>query len=221
MKKQSRFAVIGLGNFGFHVARALYEAGSEVVAIDIDQEKVQRIVDYCTYAVLGDAGNKEFLAGQGIEEMTAVVVSTGERSHMATLITLYLKEMEVPRILVKAINEDHGRILKKVGANDVIFPEKDIAVKIARSLSIPNILEFIPLTEEYTITEASAPQHYLGKTLADLDLRKKHHVTVIGIKDVLTGNFSLAPSPAYLIKDSDLLIFLGKTEDIDKALQGR
>jgi len=220
MKKHNRFAVIGLGNFGFHVAQALFAAGHEVVAIDIDPEKVQRIQDYSTYVILGDAGNKEFLTSQGIGEMNAVVVSTGERSHLATLVTLYLKEIGVPRILVKAINEDHGRILRKVGATDVIFPEKDIALKIARSLSTPNILECIPLAEEYTLTEAGAPKHYIGKTLADLDLRKKHHVTVIGIRDMLTGSFSLPPSPSYLIKDSDLLIFLGKTEDIDKALEG-
>ncbi|NLC70716.1 MAG: TrkA family potassium uptake protein [Desulfuromonadaceae bacterium] len=221
MKKHSRFAVIGLGNFGFHVTQALYETGHEVIAIDINQDKVQRIQDHASYAILGDAGNKEFLIGQGLGDMTAVVVSTGERSHLSTLITLYLKEMAVPRILVKALNEDHGRILMKVGASDVIFPEKDMAKKIARSLSTPNILEYIPLAGEYTITEADPPKHYLGKTLADLELRRKHHVTVLGIKDVLTGSFSLAPSPSYIIKDSDLLIFLGKADDIDKSLEDR
>jgi len=221
MKKRSRFAVIGLGNFGFHVARALYETGHEVVAIDINQEKVQRIQEYATYSILGDAGNKDFLISQGIGDMTAVVVSMGERSHLATLVTLYLKEMGVRRILVKALNEDHGQILTKVGATDVIFPEKDMAKKTARSLATPNILEYIPLAGEFTITEADPPRHYLGKTLADLDLRRKFQVTVIGIKDVLTGSFSLAPGPNYLIKDSDLLIFLGKEDDIDKALENK
>lgn len=214
-----RFCIIGLGNFGFHVARTLYEAGHEVVAIDTDRDKVQRIQDFASYALLGDAANKEFLKGQGIGEMDAVVVSTGERSHLSTLITLYLKELKVPRILVKALDEDHGTILKKVGATDIIFPEKDMAVKTARGISSPNILEFIPLAEDYSITEAAPPAHFVGKTLIDLDLRRKFNVTIIGIKDVLTDVFTPVPPANHVIKDSDLLIMIGKAGDLEKACQ--
>lgn len=212
-----RYCVIGLGNFGFHVARTLYEEGHEVVAVDTDREKVQRIQEHASYAMQGDAASKEFLSGQGIGEMDAVVVSTGERSHLSTLITLYLKELKVPRILVKAIDEDHGRILEKVGATDIIFPEKDMAIRAARSLSSPNVLEYIPLAEDYSITEVGPPTHFLGKTLIDLDLRRKFNVTVIGIKDVLTDAFVAVPPPTYVIKDSDLLIFIGKAADVEKA----
>jgi trk system potassium uptake protein TrkA len=221
MSSTQRFCVIGLGNFGFHVARTLFDSGYEVVAIDLDQEKIQRIQDYASYAVIGDAASKEFLNGQGLGEMDAVIVSTGERSHLATLITLYLKELKVPRILVKAISEDHGRILEKVGATDVIFPEKDMAIKVARGLASPNILEFIPLAEEYSITEAGPPTHFLGKSLIDLDLRKKYQVALIGIKDVLTDQFTPVPPPTHVIKDSDLLVFIGKSVDVEKALKGK
>jgi len=217
MKREKRFCVIGLGNFGFHVARTLYEAGHEVIAIDMDQEKVQRVQDHASYAIIGDAAGKDFLTGQGVGEMDAVVVSTGERSHLATLITLYLKELKVPHILVKAISEDHGRILEKVGATEVIFPEKDMAIKIARGLSSPNVLEFIPLAEEYSITEVAPPAHFVGKSLIDLDLRRKFNVTVIGIKDVLTDAFTVVPPPTCVIKDSDLLVFIGKSDDVEKA----
>jgi trk system potassium uptake protein TrkA len=212
-----RYCVIGLGNFGFHVARTLYEGGHEVVAVDQDREKVQRVQDYASYAIQGDAANKEFLSGQGIGEMDAVVVSTGERSHLSTLITLYLKELKVPRILVKALDEDHGRILEKIGATDIIFPEKDMAIRTAHSLSSPNVLEYIPLAEDYSITEVGPPAHFLGKTLIDLDLRRKYNVTIIGIKDVLTDVFVAVPPPTYIIKDSDLLIFIGKSEDVERA----
>ena len=212
-----RYCVIGLGHFGYHVARTLYEEGHEVVAVDMDRDKVQRIQEHASYAILGDAGSKEFLSGQGIGEMDAVVVSTGERSHLSTLITLYLKELKVPRILVKALNEDHGRILEKVGATDIIFPEKDMAVRIARSLSSPNVLEHLPLAEEYSIAEVGPPAHFLGKSLIELDLRRKYNVTVIGIKDVISDVFVAVPPPDYVIKDSDLLIFIGKAEDVDKA----
>jgi trk system potassium uptake protein TrkA len=217
MKK--KFCVIGLGNFGFHIVATLYEAGHEVTAIDTDKDKVQAVKDLCDYAILGDAANKEFLSSQGVQEMDAVVVSTGEHSHLSTLMTLYLKELKVPRILVKAISEDHGRILERVGATDVIYPEKDMAIRVARNLSSPNVLEFIPLAEEYSLSETEPPRHFLGKTLIDLDLRKKYHLTVIAIKDVLTDQFIPAPPPTHKIKDSDVLIILGKTEDIDKALE--
>jgi len=217
MKK--KFCVIGLGNFGFHIVSTLYEAGNEVTAIDTDRDKVQAVKDICDYAILGDAANKEFLAAQGVQEMDAVVVSTGEHSHLSTLMTLYLKELKVRRILVKAISEDHGRILDRVGATDVIYPEKDMAIRVARNMSSPNVLEFIPLAEEYSLSETEPPKHFLGKTLIDLDLRKKYHLTIIAIKDVLTDQFIPAPPPTYMIKDSDVLIILGKTDDIDKALE--
>ena len=216
MKK--RFCVIGLGNFGFHVVSTLYEQGHEVTAIDTDKEKIQSVKDICTYAILGDAASKEFLSAQGVNEMDAVVVSTGELSHLSTLITLYLKELKVRRILVKAISEDHGRILERVGASDVIYPEKDMARRIAHSLSTPNILEFIPLAEEYSISESAPPKHFIGKTLIDLDLRRKFNITVIAIKDVLSDQFIPAPPPSHMIKDSDILIVIGKTEDVGKAL---
>jgi trk system potassium uptake protein TrkA len=217
MKK--KFCVIGLGHFGSHIVSALYEEGHEVTAIDNDKDKVQAIKDLCDYAILGDGGNKEFLASQGVQEVDAVVVSTGEHSHLSTLMTLYLKELEVPRIVVKAISEDHGRILDRVGATDIIYPEKDTAIRVARNLSSPNVLEFIPLAEEYSLSETAPPQHFLGKTLIELDLRKQFQLTIIAIKDVLTDHFIPAPPPTYTIKDSDLLIILGKTEDIDKALE--
>jgi len=215
---KQRYCVIGLGNFGYHVVQTLYQEGLEVVAIDMDKEKIQKVQDFCTYAILGDAANKEFLSAQGVGEMNAVVVSTGERSHLATLIALYLKEMKVPRILVKAISEDHGRILERVGATEVIFPEKDMAIKVARNLANPNILEQIPLAEDYSISETGPPAHFIGKSLLELDLRKKFHITVIAVKDVITDQFTVAPPANYVIKDSDLLILIGKTTDIGKVL---
>jgi len=215
-----RFCVIGVGNFGYYIARALYEEGHEVVAIDVNQEKVQRIMNYSTVAIQGDATNRDFLASQGLEEMDAVVVSTGQRAQLSTLITLHLKELEAKKILVKAVDEDHGKILIKVGAREVIYPEKDMAIKTARTLSYPNILDFIPLAEEYSITEAAVPGSYIGKTLVTLDLRRKYQVTVIALKDVVTDRFIPVPPPDYIIKDSDILIMLGRSEDVERALQG-
>ena len=216
-----RFCVIGLGKFGLHVAEALFRQGHEVLAIDMDRDRVQRAKDSCTFSVQADAANKEFLASQGIPEMNAVIVSTGERSHLSTLITLYLKELKVRRILVKAVNEDHGKILEKVGATEVIFPEKEMALKTARNLSSPNVLDFVPLSEEYSISEAAPPKNFLGRNLIELDLRRRHQVTVIAIKDMIQDQFLLAPPPDYVIKDSDLLILIGRSEDLEKVLEGK
>lgn len=216
-----RFCVIGLGNFGYHVACALHSEGNEVVAIDSDREKIQAIRDHSTYAILADAASKDFLQGQGIHEMNAVIVSTGERSHLSTLITLYLKELKAPKILVKAANEDHGRILEKVGATEVIFPEKDMAVKVSRSLTAPNILDYVPLAEDYSIVETGPPGAFIGKTLIQLDLRRKYEVLVIGIKDVLTDKFIMLPPADYMIKDSDLLVLIGKAEHVTAACSAK
>lgn len=217
-----KFCVIGLGNFGFHVASYLYKEGHEVFGIDMDREKVQRVKDYTTIAIQGDAANKEFLDSQGVSEMDAVVVSTGERSHLSTLITLYLKELDVKHILVKAINEDHGKILMKVGAEQVIHPEKDMAIKTAKGLVFPNILDYLPLSDEYSITEAAPPASFIGKDLVTINLRKNFQVIIIAIRDVIAGRFISAPSPDYVIKDSDVLVFMGRSQDIERALkQGR
>ncbi len=215
-----RFCVIGLGTFGYHVARSLYESGHEVLAIDLSREKVKRIQEYSSYTIIGDAASKEFLVGQGVGEMDAVVVSIGDRSHLATLITLYLKELKVPRILVKAVSEDHGRILEKIGATEVIFPDRDMAIKVARGLTSPNILEFLPLSDDMSISEAAPPARFVGKSLVQIDLRRKYNVSILGIKDVLTGHFYTLPKATHVIKDSDILVLVGKAEDIDIAFKG-
>jgi trk system potassium uptake protein TrkA len=213
----TRFGVIGLGNFGQHVARALYAGGHDVLAVDADPGHVRQIKGYATVALVGDAASKEFLASHGFGDLAAVVVSTGERSHIATLITLYLKELKVPRIVVKAISEDHGRILERIGATDIVFPEKDMAIRTAKSLSAPNIIEHIPLGEDFSITEVFPPPKFIGKTLIELDLRNRYRITVLGIRDVLTEEFSPLPSAQRLIRGTDILVLAGRPEDVEGA----
>lgn len=213
----ARYGVIGLGNFGYHVARVLFDEGHEVLVVDADREQVQKVKDMASVALVGDAASKEFLVTHGFAELDAVVISTGDRSHVATLITLYLKELKVRRILVKAISEDHGRILEKVGASDVIFPEKDMAIRTARRLLSPNVLEYLPLGEDFSLTETAPPKEFIGKTLIDLDLRSRFQVNVLGIKDVLTDTFIPFPPPERVIRDSDILIMAGHPEQLEKA----
>jgi trk system potassium uptake protein TrkA len=148
--------------------------------------------------------------------MDAVIVSMGGNESAATLITLYLKEFGVKRIVVKASNEDHGKILSKVGATDVIFPEKDMAIKVARSLSTPDVLDYIPMSGDYLIAEIAPLDAFVGKSLAELQLRSRYGITVIGIKELVPENFILVPPASFVIKHSDILIVIGKRVDIQK-----
>ena len=211
-----RFAVIGLGNFGFHAARALYEDGNEVIAIDVDKAKVQAIDPFCSEAVLLDAMDKESLRSLGLENMEGVIISTGTKISTSILICLYLNEIGVKKILVKALDDDHAKVLKKVGATEIIHPERDMALRVSRNLSQPNILDFIPLADDYDLVQIGPPKDFIGKSLRDLNLRAKYHVHIIGIKELVPDNFILAPPAGFVIKDSDILIMLGKTTDIKR-----
>ena len=211
-----RVVVIGLGIFGSQLARQLYESGLEVVAVDKNRDVVQRIKDHSTKAVLADATDKEVLESIGIDAKDTVVISFGEDLSASTLLTLYLKEMKVKEIIVKVPNEDYKRILLKVGASEAIIPEREMANKVARSIISPNVLEYLPISEDYTIVELAPPTTFIGKSLADLDLRKKYNLQVIAIRDVLTNKMQLVPRASAIIKDSDVLVIIGKENDIRK-----
>jgi len=209
-----RVVVIGLGIFGSQLARQLYEKGIEVVAIDKNKDVVQRIKDHSTKAVLADATDKDVLEAIGIDADDTVVISFGEDLSASTLLTLFLREMKVKEIIVKVPNEDYKRILLKVGASEAIIPEREMANKVARSIVSPNVLEYLPISEDYTICELAPPSGFIGKSLADLDLRKKYQLQVIAIRDVLSESLQLVPRANSVIKDSDVLVIIGREEDI-------
>jgi trk system potassium uptake protein TrkA len=211
-----RVVVIGLGIFGFNIAKDLYENGIEVIAVDKDKEVIQKIKDFSTKAILADGTDKEVMESIGIQEDDIVIVSFGENLAASTLITLHLKEMKVKNIIVKAPNEDHKRVLEKVGATEVIIPEREMADKIAKSLISPNVLDYIPLSKDYTISEIVPPASFMGKTIGELHLRKKYHVEVIAVREVLPERIQMVPRADFVIKDSDVLVVIGKEKDIQK-----
>jgi trk system potassium uptake protein len=211
-----KYAVIGLGNFGFHAAKALFEDGNEVIAIDTDRLRVQAIDPFATEAIVLNAMDKEALRSLGLEEMDAVVVSTGTSISISIMICLYLNELGVKRILAKALDEDHEKILLRVGANEVIHPERDMAIRISRSLSRPNVLDFIPLTDEFDLVQIEPPKEFLNKSLKDLNLRAKHNIHIIAINKPAPNAAVLIPPASYEIQPTDTLMILGKTEDLKK-----
>ncbi len=211
-----RVVVFGLGIFGSELAVHLFKKGWEVVAIDKNREIVQRIKDFATKAIQADATDKEILEAIGIREDDIAVISFGEDLSASTLLTLHLKELKVKEIIVKVPNDDYKRILQKVGATEAIIPEREMAGKVARGIISPNVLEYLPISEDYTICELAPPSAFIGKSLAELDLRKKYHMQVIAIRDVLSDQLHLVPRASAIIKDSDVLVIVGKEEDINR-----
>jgi trk system potassium uptake protein TrkA len=211
-----RVVVIGLGIFGFNIVKDLYENGIEVIAVDKDKEVIQKIRDHSTKAVLADGTDKEVMESIGIQEDDVVIVSFGEDLAAATLITLHLKEMKIKHIIVKAPNEDHKHVLEKVGATEVVIPEKEMADKIAKSLILPNVLDYIPLSEDYTICELVPPSGFMGKTIGELHLRSRFHIEVIAVREMLPERLQMVPRADFVIKDTDVLVVIGKEKDIQK-----
>ena len=209
-----RVIVIGLGIFGINLVRALYESGFEVVAIDKNKDAVQRARDCSTKAIVADGIDKEVMEMIGIQQDDVVIISFGEDLAASTLITLHLKQLNVRSIIVKAPNEEHKLILEKVGATEVIIPEKEMARKVAKSLISPNVLDYLPLSDDYMISELAPPNSFLGKTIAELQLRGKYHIEVIAIRDIISDRIHMVPSANFVIKDGEVLIVVGKEKDI-------
>jgi trk system potassium uptake protein TrkA len=160
--------------------------------------------------------DKEVMEEIGIQEDDVVIVSFGEDLAAATLITLHLKQMKVKTIIVKAPNEEHKLILEKVGATEVMIPEKEIAHKVAKSLISPNVMDYLPLSDEYMIFEMAPPNSFLGKTIAQLQLRSRYHIDVIAIRDVISDKLQMIPSADFVIKDGEVLVVVGKEKDIQQ-----
>lgn len=211
-----RFAVLGLGKFGFYLARRLFENGHEVIAVDTDKEVVQNITDYSTQAIIADATSKDVLISLGIEEVDTAVVSLGTRMDHSILVTLHLKEIGLKEVVVKAITEDHRKILERIGATQVIFPERDMAEKLALNLSSRNILDYLELSPGFSIMELAPPNNFLGKTIKNLQLRNVYGVQVIAIKELIPERINLVPAPDTVIKESDILIVMGKDDALKK-----
>lgn len=211
-----KFAVIGLGSFGSHVAMTLYKQGQEVLAVDIDKEKVEELRTQVSHAVLMDAAVKENLQALGLEDMDVVIVSLGPKMEASILTVLYLHEIKLKRVVAKAVTEDHAKILEAVGAHEVIFPEKDMAVKTALRLSNPNVLEYLPLISGFGIQEIAPPEAFIGKSLRELDLRNRLGVQVIAVKGLVPEITTMIPTADFVIKDSDILVVMGEDAKLAK-----
>jgi trk system potassium uptake protein len=226
-----RYLIVGLGQFGSELARALYIKGADVIAVDSEMEVIERIKNSVTSAVRMDATNEEALRALNLEELNAAVVAIGEDREASILVTAILKEMGVETIIARRAGELHGKILEKVGATRVISPEINIADQLARNLISPGLLEHIALPDGHTIFQVEARAKFFNKTLIELDFRRNFGLLVVGILRKIaqisesgevyydTETISL-PAATEAIREGDILILVGMQDDIEKFLTG-
>jgi trk system potassium uptake protein TrkA len=211
------FAVIGCGRFGSSIARTLYNLGNEVMAIDINEERVQEISEEVTHAVQADIMDENVLKDLGLRNFDVVIVSIGSDIEASIMATLIAKELGVKRVIAKALSDIHGKVLYKIGADKVIFPERDMGIKVAHNLVSTNILDFIELSPDYSILEITAIEEWENKSLEQLRLPTKYGINVMAIKRENTINVS--PNGEYIISKGDILVVIGSTVDIKKIEQ--
>lgn len=211
--KNKQMAVIGLGRFGGSLVNEFHRMGYEVLGIDINQARVNSARDTATHVIAADAMDEEVLKSLGIRNFDVVIVSIGDNIQANILTTILLKELGVKKVVAKAQNHLHGTVLEKIGADIVVYPERDMAVKLAHSLITDNIIDFINLSHEYSIMELRTPKKFAGKTLMDSNLRKKYNVNLIAIK---RGNEVLvAPDPSEELLGTDVLVLLGNNHCLE------
>lgn len=217
-----QFAVIGLGRFGWSVAKSLSEKGHQVLAIDKNEELVQGASDFVTEAVQADSMDEKALKAVGIMNVDVAIIGIGTNLEASVLTTLILKEMGIQHIVARAVTDEHGKVLEKVGATKVVFLERDMGARVANSLVSPSVLEHIELSPDFSIMETVPPKEFIGKSIRDLDVRAKHGFNIIGVrsKEPKTQNgtceLNVAPKADYIIKQGDIFVIIGSNDNLEK-----
>jgi len=207
-----QFIVLGLGRFGSAVATTLVELGHEVLGVDNDEERVDNLKDKITQVVQADITEEKVLKELGVKNFDTAIIGIGSDLETSILVTMMLKEMGLKYIIAKAQNNLHAKILKKIGVDKVVFPERDMGARIAQRLINPNIKDYIELEPDYNVIEIEALPEFVDNTLSELDLRNKYGINVLGIKR--NDSFNISPRAKDVIKKGDFLIVIGETKKI-------
>ncbi|MGG0655395.1 potassium channel family protein [Rummeliibacillus pycnus] len=212
MSSLGQYAVIGLGRFGISLARRLVEAGQEVLGIDVDEERVEEAESFVTHAVVADATEEKALTSLSISNFDCVILAIGNDLQSNILTAMLLKDLGVKKLIAKALGKRHGKLLDKIGADWIIFPERDMGERVANQLLSPNMLNYIELSKEYNIEEIMIPSNLAEKTLKELDIRAQYNVTAIAL--IRDENILISPPADEVIHQKDILVLIGKTEDL-------
>lgn len=212
---KQNYAIIGLGRFGGSICRTLVESGQEVLAIDSNEERVNEYMNIATHAVVGNAQDESTLRSLGIRNFDHVIVAIGEDIQASILVTLMVKEMGVPNVLAKAQNEYHAKVLERVGADRVVHPERDMGIRIAHNLVSRNILDFIELSDEFSLAEikVSNPK-FFNKSLIEVNFRQRFGLTVVAIRRA-DGQVVVSPPANEIVCENDNLLVIGSTVNVD------
>ncbi|OKL37347.1 potassium channel family protein [Domibacillus mangrovi] len=210
--QKEQFAVIGMGRFGTSIAKKLHEAGQEVMGIDINADEVEDAELFITHGAVADTTEKATLKSIGISNFDCVIVAIGSNMQASILTVLLLNELGIKKIIAKALNELHGQVLEKVGADWIVYPDKDMGERVAHQLLSPNVLNFIELSNEYSIEEIKIPSSMGGKSLQDLSIRATYHLNVIAVMS--HDEVTISPTPDHIMNDGDILIVIGKKSDL-------
>jgi trk system potassium uptake protein len=216
MAERKRFIVLGLGSFGTALAKQLCENGCRVTGVDSQREYVEVLKDVLYEAVIGDVTERSTLEALAVKDSDAVFISLGESLLPSLLAALHAKELGARRIVVKGVTTEHGKLLKRLGVERVVFPEVEIAQELANRETWPNVLDYMPIDPEYSFLEIATPDSIAGQTLREADLRRTYNIWVVGMKDTLTGKFDMFPDPESRIRDEHLLLVAGRKTDLDR-----
>jgi trk system potassium uptake protein TrkA len=223
-EKRQYFVVVGLGTFGLTVSSELLKRGCQVTAIDKDEKKVELASEFAIDVIIADGRDKKPLEEAGVSSADAAVVSIGEDLEASFLVTLHLKELGIPWIVTKASSPSQGEILEKIGADRIIYPEEEIARKLAEQLLNPSIINYLKLNEKVGILESETPDPFIGKTPKGLSLRNKYGLNLIAIKrkvqrknaKEVVEDLIVVPSPEEKIEEGDVLLVIGNHKSLEK-----
>lgn len=214
--KQKTYAVLGLGIFGSTIAKTLSEFNCDVIALDKDISCVDRVSEFVTQGVLADFTDIEQLRAIGVGDVDVAIVATGSRLEESIMAIMNLRELGVPFILAKAKNKTYMEILKKIGADKVVRPEKEMGDRVAKQLLSRNVIDMIDIDDEYSVVEMKVPSKWVGKSLKDLDLRASYGINVLGIRKSAQAKLSISPSADYVIETTDQLLVIADTDVFEK-----
>ena len=213
--KRKTFAILGLGIFGSTIAKTLSENGYDVIGMDLDMINVERVSEYVTQAVQADFTDIEQLRMAGVADFDTAIVATGSKLEASIMAVLHLKELGVPYIIAKAKNKINLQILEKIGADRVVRPEKEMGVRVAKSLMSANVMDMVDIDSEYSLLEIKAPEAWLGKALVDLHLRREYGVNVLGYRLEADGKLNIDITAKYVVNANDFLLVIAENKKFE------
>ena len=216
-----RFVVVGLGNFGASVAETLNALGHDVAALDRDAERVDQMARVVSRAAAGDGTDLRTLRRIGAEEADAAVISTGDDITASAMTALVMRDLKVAEIYVKVVSHDHARLIEKIGVTETIFPERDSGIRLGKRISSRTLLNYVQLGTGFSLQEMAVPNAWLGRSLRDLQLPRRHGISVVALHDVLMDQILPVPDPDALLKESDTLFVAGTDDSLGKAARVR